>query len=193
MYLRCRCSVKFSLSGRDGDSNRFLSSWRVIPNTHPSHLINGFLGSPLVQLQESRVRPAPHPQGVHSARWSISPRTYTNGSPHILTTTRVRTFTSRSSGLSWATRLHGRNELSSQLSDRHAFNMTWGRTTNRSLTDTDGDRSTPKTSIPCCFSINILPGLHSLLTHGYFYDSQYSQPCFGIHLYLTGDRKSPDF
>ena len=49
--LRCSCSVKFSLSGRDGDSNRFLSSWRVIPNTHPIHLINGFLGSPLVQLR----------------------------------------------------------------------------------------------------------------------------------------------
>ena len=34
--LRCRCSVKFSLSGRDGDSNRFLSSWRGIPNTNPA-------------------------------------------------------------------------------------------------------------------------------------------------------------
>ena len=26
-------SCKFSLSGRDSDSNRFLSSWRIIPNT----------------------------------------------------------------------------------------------------------------------------------------------------------------
>ena len=166
--LRCRCSVKFSLSRRDGDSNRFLSSWRGIPNTHPIHLINGFLGSPLVQLQESWVRPAPHPQGVHSARWSISPRTYANSSPHILTTTRVRTFTSRSSGLSWATRLRGRNELSGQLSDRHVFNMTWGRTTNRSLNDTDGDRFTPKTSMPCCCTTVIPSSLFSILTHGSF-------------------------
>jgi hypothetical protein len=42
-----------------------------------------------------------------------------------------------------------------------AFNMTQGRTTNRSLNDSDGDRSTPKTSMPCCFTIVIPPGLIS--------------------------------
>ena len=31
----------------------------------------------------------------------------------------------------------------------------------RSLTDTDGDRSTPKTSMSCCFTIIIPPGLLS--------------------------------
>ena len=93
--LRCRYSVKFSLSGRDDDSNRFLSSWRGIPNTHPIHLINGFLESPLVQLrnrgseQRRTLRESTLPGG-QSHLW-----TYANSSPHILTTTRVRTFTSR--------------------------------------------------------------------------------------------------
>jgi len=47
----CRCSVKFSLSGRDGDSNRFLPSWRVIPRTHPSIPRRRASGSPLVRLR----------------------------------------------------------------------------------------------------------------------------------------------
>ena len=64
--LRCRCSVKFSLSERDGDSNRFLSSWRGIPNTHPINLISGCLGSPLVQLRNKFA-------GPHSAALLGSP------------------------------------------------------------------------------------------------------------------------
>ena len=56
--LRCRCSVKFSLSGRDGDSNRFLPSWGIIPNTHPINLISGCLGSPLVQLRNKFTVPS---------------------------------------------------------------------------------------------------------------------------------------
>ena len=32
---RCHCSVKFSLSRRDGDSNQFLPSWGIIYNTNP--------------------------------------------------------------------------------------------------------------------------------------------------------------
>ena len=35
LMLRCRCSVKFSLFERDGDSNRFQPAWGVIPNTNP--------------------------------------------------------------------------------------------------------------------------------------------------------------
>jgi len=49
--LRCRCSVKFSLSRRDGDSNRFLSSWRGIPNTNTGIPHEGSLRSPLVHLR----------------------------------------------------------------------------------------------------------------------------------------------
>ena len=33
--------VKFSLSGRDDDSNRFLPSWGIIPNTHPYSPLSG--------------------------------------------------------------------------------------------------------------------------------------------------------
>ena len=97
------------------------------------------------------------------------------------------------SSLSWATRLHGRNELSNLLSDRHAFNMAWGRTTNWSLTDIDGDRYSPKP--PCLVLLyqNLARSPFYSSTHGYFHDSKYSQPCFGIHLYLAGDRKSPNF
>jgi len=43
--------VKFSLSGRDGDSNRFLPSWGNIPNTHPGIPREGSLRSPLVQIR----------------------------------------------------------------------------------------------------------------------------------------------
>jgi len=47
----CRCSVKFSLSRRDGNSNRFQSSWRVIPSTQPSIPRQRASGSPLVRLR----------------------------------------------------------------------------------------------------------------------------------------------
>ena len=182
MHLRCRCSVKFSLSWRDGDSNRFLSSWRGIPNTNPINLISGFLGSPLVQLrnrgstQRRTLRESTLPGGQSHL---LDLRQWLPAHPYYLQSAH---FHFSASGLSWATRLRGRNELSGQLSDRHAFNMTWGCTTNWSLTDTDGDRSTPKTSLPCCFSIDIPPGLHSLLIHGYFHDSKYSQPWLDITL-----------
>jgi len=141
----------------------------------------------------SRVRVAPHSQGVHSTRRSISPLDLRQWLPAHPYYRQSAHFYFSASGLSWATRLHNQIELSGQLSDRHAFNMTWGRTMNRSLTDIDGDRSTPKTSMSCCFSIDIPPHIHLLLTYDYFHDSKYSKPCFSIHLYLIGDRKSPDF
>ena len=143
--------------------------------------------------QESRFWAAPHLQGVHSARWSISPldlRQWLPAHPYYRQSAHFHFLVF---GLSWATRLCGRNELSDQLSDRHAFNMTWGRTTNRSLTDTDRDRLTAKTSIPCCFSINIPPGLFFIHQHMVIsmianianHDQTSSK--------LVGDRKSPRF
>jgi hypothetical protein len=90
------------------------------------------------------------------------PWTHTVSSLHNLSSSKVRTL------IEWVpdgVELLGfAIDLFGQLSDRHAFNMTWGCTANRSLTDIDGDRSTPKTSMPCCFSIDIPSGLHSLLT-----------------------------
>ena len=161
MNLRCRCSVKFSLSGRDGDSNRFLPSWGIILNTHPSNLIrvaSGHLwyssGTKFMGPSSTALSGSPLYQDINlplDLRQWLPTHPYYHQSAH---------FHFPAFSLSWATRLRGQNELSGQLSDRHAFNMTWGRTANRSLTDTDGDRSTPKTSMPCCFSINIPPGLH---------------------------------
>ena len=47
----------------------------------------------------------------------------TSSFPHILTTIQSAHFYRTRPGLSWATRLHDQNELSGQLSDRHAFNL----------------------------------------------------------------------
>ena len=123
--------VKFSLSGRDGNSNRFLPSWGIIPNTHPYFLRRGRIRSPLVQLKsKSWVRPAPHPQRYYQSTRRLGTRTHpwthAIGCPHILTASRVRTLTARVPGLSLATRLHGQNDLSGQLCERHAFNMIRG-------------------------------------------------------------------
>jgi hypothetical protein len=68
--------------------------------------------------------------------------------------------------------------------------MTWGRIVNRSLTDIDRHLGPP------CLIASLSqsrPISFHLLTHGYFYDSKYSQPGPDIDLYLVGDRKSPDF
>ena len=124
-----RTPVKFSLSGRDGDSNQFLPSWGIIPNTHPYSPHRGHIRSPLVQLwSKSWVRPAPHPQRYYQSarklRTRTRPWTHAIGSLHILTTSRVCTLTAHVPGLSLATRLHGQNDLSGQLCERRAFNMT---------------------------------------------------------------------
>ena len=97
--------VKFSLSGRDGDSNRFLPSWGIIPNTHPYSPHQGRIRSPLVQLRsKSRVRPTPYPQRYYqSARMlGTQTRSWTHaiGSSHILPASRVRTLTARVPDLS---------------------------------------------------------------------------------------------
>ena len=126
-----RTPIKFALSRRDADSNRFLPNWGIIPNTHPYFPHRGPIRSPLVQLKsKSRVRPAPHPlrfyQSARKLGTRTHPWTHAISSPHFLTTSRVRTLTPRVPGLSGATRLHGRNDLSGQLCERHAFNMTRG-------------------------------------------------------------------
>ena len=51
LMLRCNCLVKFSLSRRDDDSNRFLPSRGIIPNTNPYFPHRGRIGSPLVQFR----------------------------------------------------------------------------------------------------------------------------------------------
>jgi len=142
-----------------------------IPSTHPSVLCKSSLRSPWAQFRtNSWVRSAPNLQGRQSARvrtliWHLG---LTPLTPHTyLLPTGVHTQTERCIRPELTHWLCGRNDLSGQLSVRHAFNMTRGRTAYRSLTDTDGDRSTPKTSMPCCFTITFPRGLHSLLSQGY--------------------------
>ena len=102
------------------------TSWEFIPNTNPSltatvalgHLWYNsgphFMGSPsaadsgTTSCQDVQARPA---LGLMS------------GSPHILTTIQSAHSNRAGPGLSWATWLRGQNELSSQLSDRHVFNL----------------------------------------------------------------------
>ena len=116
---------------------------------------------------------------------NLTPWSYAIDSPHILATNRGAYFNQIAvSGRRCTRRLRGRNDLSVQLNVRHAFNMTRGRTANRSLTDIDGDRFTPKTSIPCCCTIVILPGLNSLLVQGYFYDSNIAN-CDQVSTHLS--------
>ena len=110
-----------------------------------AHLRQGSLRSPLVQFRtNSWVQSAPHPQRFYQSARKIGTRTHpwthAIGSPHILTTNHGAHFHLPGLGLSWATRLRGRNGLSGQLSARHTFNLTWGRTMNRSLTNTDRDK-----------------------------------------------------
>ena len=97
--------VKISLSGRDGYSNRFLPSWGIIPNTHLGIPREGSLRSPLVQLKYNRgydqcralrdTTNMPRVIGTLTLPWA-----YAIGSPHILTASRVRTFTAHGPSLS---------------------------------------------------------------------------------------------
>ena len=97
--------AKFSLSRRDGDSNRFLPSWGIIPNTHPYSPRWGHIRSPLVQLRsKSWVRPVPYPQRYYQSARRLGTRTHpwthAIGSPHIFTASRVHTLTACVLGLS---------------------------------------------------------------------------------------------
>jgi hypothetical protein len=129
VLLQWRSSIKFSLSGRDDNSNRFLPSWRIIPNTNPDIPHEGSHRSSLVQLrnqlrwpdQRCILRDATLPG---RSELVTRPWAHANSSPHIFTSSRVRTFYLLTSGLSWATRLHSQKDLSGQLNVRHAFNMT---------------------------------------------------------------------
>ena len=99
------------------------TSWEFIPNTN---LGRPDQWSPLVQLRSTfhglvqcrtiRDNQLPGRSGPTCPR-------LTSGSPHIITTIKSVYFYRTGPGLSWATWLHGRNELSVQLSEWHAFNL----------------------------------------------------------------------
>ena len=54
LMIRCRCSVKFSLSRRDGDSNLFQPAGELFLTQTQTYLRQGSLRSPLVQLRYNR-------------------------------------------------------------------------------------------------------------------------------------------
>ena len=102
------------------------TSWEFIPNTN--------LGLPAtVALGHLWYNSGPHFTGSSSAAQlgttsckddqDYPTLGLMSGSPHILTTIQSAHSYRAGLGLSWATRLRGRNELSGQLSDRHAFNL----------------------------------------------------------------------
>ena len=100
------------------------TSWEFIPNTNPGLRAMVALGHLWYNL-------GPHFVGSTSAAQSgmtscQDDQDYpalglTSGSLHILTNIQSAHSYRIGLGVSWATRLRGRNELSSQLSERHAF------------------------------------------------------------------------
>jgi len=130
-YYKDRAHVECSLSRSDGDSNRFLTSWRVY-SPHKPHSLIKLATDHCIALSRtnSRVRQAPPVPEDRSGDRGIQgiPRLRVTPSSFSSTITN----TARTSGRFPARivlRLHGRNDLSFQLSVGHAFNMTRGPST----------------------------------------------------------------
>ena len=96
LMLRCRCSVKFSLSGRDDDSNRFQPAGELFLTQTQTYLRQGSLRSPLVQLRYShrseQLRTLKDTTSLPRSSGLAYPWTHATGSPHILTSSSVCTF-----------------------------------------------------------------------------------------------------
>ena len=99
LMLHCRCSVKFSLSGRDSDSNQFHPAGELFLTQTQTYLHQGSLRSPLVQLRYNRGseqrRTLRDTTSLPRGSGLACPWTHATVSPHILTTSSVRTFTYR--------------------------------------------------------------------------------------------------
>ena len=123
------------------------TSWEFIPNTNP--------GLPAtIALGHLWYNSGTHFAGPYRAAQSGTPdaRTFRPSLPlGSVWSPPQGAHNKTGPSLSWITRLRGQNELSGQLSERHAFNLV--RSAN------NGDRSTPKTSMSCCFSIDFPSGL----------------------------------
>jgi len=127
-YYNDEAQVKCSLSRSDGDSNRFLTSWRVYSPHKPHWLINWATGHRItLSRTNSRVRQAPTVPEDRSDDWAIQgiPRLHAAPSSFSSTITNI----ARTSGRYSARivfRLRGRNDLSFQLSVGNVFKMTRG-------------------------------------------------------------------
>ena len=130
-YYEDRAHVKCSLSRSDGDSNRFLTSWRVYSPHKPHSLIKWAIGHRIaLSRTNSRVRQAPPVPEDRSGDRGIQGIPRLRAAPSSFSST--ITNTARTSGRFPARivlRLRGRNDLSFQLNVGHAFNMTRGPST----------------------------------------------------------------
>jgi len=130
-YYDDGAQVKCSLSRSDGDSNRFLTSWWVIPHTNHTHWPKWAIGHHItLSRPNSRVRHAPPVPEDRSGDRGIQGIPRLRVAPSSFSST--ITNTARTSGrfpsrvVFW---LRDRNDLSFQLSVGHAFNMTRGPST----------------------------------------------------------------
>jgi len=130
-YYEDEAHVKCSLSSSDGDSNRFLTSWRVYSPHKPQSLINWATDHHIaLSRTNSRVRQAPPVPEDRSGDRGIQGIPWLRVMLSSFSTT--ITNTARTSGRFSARivlRLRYRNDLSFQLSVGHAFNMTRGPST----------------------------------------------------------------
>ena len=169
-------SCQFSLSGRDGDSNWFLPSWGIIPNTHPYFPRQVTFGTTQVQ---SRVGPAPHPQrynqSAKGARDSIPPlglRHWLSAHPYCLQGAHFNCWCPRpelSYSASRSERLIRSTMWEACVQHDKMTSNGW------SLNDTDGITMIPQHKTP--------PGLHLFNnTRLCSTIAQYSQPWSSYHL-----------
>jgi len=126
-YYEDRAHIKWSLSRSDGDSNRFLTSWRVIPHTNHTHWSSELQITILHYLGPNRGfgRHRLYPRTVPATEVSKVYQGYASR-PHCSPQqSPIQRMTARL--LAWIVfRLHSRNNLSFQLSVGHAFNMIRG-------------------------------------------------------------------
>jgi len=129
-YYEDRAHVKCSLSKSDGDLNRFLTSWRVIPHTNHTHWSSELHITMLHYPRPNRGfgRHRQYPRTVPATEVSkvyqgCAPRPRRSPQPSPIQRMAPR-FPARV-----VFRLCGRNDLSFQLSVGHAFNMTRGPST----------------------------------------------------------------
>ena len=130
-YYEDEAQVKCSLSRSDGDSNRFLTSWRFYSPHKPHSLIKWATDHHItLSRTNSRVRHAPPLPEDHSGdrgiqgipRLHVAPSSFSSTSTNTAHT--LWRFPARI-----VFRLRGRNDFSFQLSVGHAFNMTRGSST----------------------------------------------------------------
>ena len=116
----------------------------------------------------------------------------TPGSPHILSTIQSAHSNRTGPGLSWATLLHGQNELSSQLSDRHAFNLNRSAN-NGTVLNRHRQEKTCTQDLHVLLPLNhqISSRLHLFIITWLFSTIVNIANRDQVFTYIVGDRKSP--